>query len=232
MIPKESSGFCVLGILNFCCFPAYIGKSGIAMQGKMITKLILLNTQSVCKNPLGSILSRGHLAALLWLLLGIKRCLFYLFHTQLCACDPLEWQNHCAVIFLVGPSILTFHSFASSRAAPRNLPSEKTNKGKSQRLLKRIQCVSEIRRVRECACTRAGVWKGKTVLKWGIRRLKCAGQGNKTARGRRDSLCSTFALPAQRTVPARAFTHCRYSRVLIRQTRARQDPIFLSLDST
>lgn len=69
------------------------------MQGELITKLRLLNTQTVFKNPLGSILSRGHLAALLWLLLGIKRCLFYLFHTQLCACDPLKWQTIVLLYF-------------------------------------------------------------------------------------------------------------------------------------
>lgn len=97
-------------------------------------------------------------------------------------------------------------------------------------------CNSVCRRVcaRACqwACMRAGVWKSKTALKWGIKRLKCAGQGNKTGRDRQDTVCSTFALRAQRTVPARDFISCRYNIVLILPTRARQDPIFLSLDST
>lgn len=188
--------------------------------------------------------------------------------------------NPCVVLFLELHRILTFHSFASSCVAWRNLSTMKQQR-KSHRLLDRFSlflrvpgwmcvCVCVCVLTAECRMCKANnilhkqglndkahktlflyiPWNpmlNGSIYSWCVRRFKTWGEVCARVPTRKeaarvklikirgiDKIQFVLSVLSECTEDSsrERFHKLQYSVVLILQTQARQDPIFLSLDST
>lgn len=167
-----------INLFTFYCFCRQISglKNGKRGKNRSMNNLATLNTQTFVKSTLFYSQQRTF-GSSTPVAVGYRGCLFYLFHTQSCACDLLKWQPLCCFIFSLSQDFdISFVCLILCHMAKSFLhkPTKKIPKGCSTDFFASQGFGADVR-VCVCGCVRCNCWmcrgrkkKSQIYLKWGL----------------------------------------------------------------